>query len=263
MKMKRRSPLEQPHVSDLARVARANEALTERQYLEPEELLRLFRVLSTKPYSSPFAQEDTTAIGAVGDTRVGSFWYAYFFLQYHYGCRLSEPALILEEDVSVKKKLIVIRRLKKSTEAEGFLEVAYPASERVLRCVSAVRAWKRARSLSDNPFLFATFRRREGSEVGAERLSKLRSLDGWQAVSRFTTHRVFLSISRLSRLPDGLRNSYALRHTRAVMLLADGQDPREIQKALSYFSVKQVERYARVAQGVSARLRQVREAGLL
>ncbi len=49
----------------------------------------------------------------------------YFFIQFFFGCRLSEPALIFEEDVSVKRRKIVIRRLKKAREKDGFLETVY------------------------------------------------------------------------------------------------------------------------------------------
>ena len=48
-----------------------------RQYLEPDEVKRFFETV----------KED-------------DFWYPYFWIQFYFGCRVSEPALILKEDIS-------------------------------------------------------------------------------------------------------------------------------------------------------------------
>jgi len=202
-----------------------------RYHLEPEELRSFFRNIPTK-----------------------SFWYSYFYIQYFYGCRLSEPALILDEDVNFKKKLVLIRRLKKEQEAEGYREYVYATPPRILECVRTALAYKAVKKIEENPFLFASNRKRTTNEVGAERLSQLRNLDGWQAVSRFTAHRMFQKVARIIRLPDVLLHSHVLRHTRAVMLLAMGLTPEKVREELGHSSLNMTLRYVDVADGVRKRL---------
>lgn len=62
----------------------------QREHLEPDELARLWTALDADP-----------------------FWLGYFKFQYHFGCRNSEVALLLKEEVSLDKGLVVLRRLKK------------------------------------------------------------------------------------------------------------------------------------------------------
>jgi integrase len=196
-----------------------------RMHLEPSELQRFFAYMP-----------------------VTSFWYPYFFIQYFYGCRLSEPALLLDEDISLDKQQIVIRRLKKVSEAAGYKEHVYPMDPRVLECVKTAQRWKVHREQGDNPFLFPSQRRR--AKTGAERLSQLRNIDGWQAVSRFTAHRVFKQISKALKLPDNLQHSHVLRHTRATLLLASGVAEEQVQYLLGHSNVQMTRRYLGVAESV-------------
>lgn len=228
--VKRGSPLDQP-VKKRAAPAVADlddfKAPTgERQHLDIPELRAFF---------SPNVLPET------------SLWYPYFFIQFFFGCRLSEPALILDEDVSYKKHKIIIRRLKKAQEEDGFLETSYDANERVLKCIETAKKWKVHKGTEENPFLFASNRRRASRDVGAERLSQLRNQDGWQAVSRFTAHRMFQRIAALAKIPEPLRHSHVLRHTRAVMMLVAGEKPEAVQHILGHSSVKMTQRYFLVA----------------
>jgi integrase len=196
-----------------------------RMHLEPAELQRFFAYMP-----------------------VTSFWYPYFFIQYFYGCRLSEPALLLDEDISFDKQQIVIRRLNKVSEAAGYKEHVYPMDPRVLECVKTAHRWKTHREQQDNPFLFPSQRRR--AKTGAERLSQLRNIDGWQAVSRFTAHRVFKQIAKALKLPDNLQHSHVLRHTRATLLLASGVAEEQVQYLLGHSNVQMTRRYLGVAESM-------------
>lgn len=209
-----------------------------RMHLEPAELQRFFSYMP-----------------------VTSFWYPYFFIQYFYGCRLSEPALLLDEDVSFDQNKIVIRRLKKVSEAAGYKEHVYPMDPRVLECVKTAHRWKQHRNQQQNPFLFPSQRKR--AKTGAERLSQLRNIDGWQAVSRFTAHRVFKQIAKALKLPDNLQHSHVLRHTRATLLLASGVAEEQVQYLLGHGSVQMTRRYLGVAESMRESLdNQVLRKGL-
>ncbi len=132
-------------------------------YLKPEELVRFFRYTwaATQSLGDVFSQP------ANASDYVAPYWHSYFMLQYLFGCRLSEPALIMDVDITPararvkakavgkgrKKKVtkakpaqpatIIIRRLKKSDEEAGFREHVYVADKRVLDAVAAAQAWKR------------------------------------------------------------------------------------------------------------------------
>ncbi len=201
-----------------------------RQHLEPDELRAFFKFLPPT-----------------------SFWYPYFYIQYFYGCRLSEPALILDEDVSFKKKQIIIRRLKKAQEENGFRENVYALDPRVLEVVKTATAWKEHKKVTENPFLFASNRRRETEEVGAERLSQLRNISGWQSVSRFTAHRVFCNIAKAVKIPETFHPSAVLRHTRAIVLLSSGASVTETMHILGHSSMKMTMRYMDVAEIVKGK----------
>jgi integrase len=160
--------------------------------------------------------------------------------------------LILDKDVHVKKGVIVIRRLKKAQEKDGYREYVYSADKRVLDCVDVAKRWKTHKHIEKNPFLFASNRKLK--TVGAERLSQLRSLNGWQAVSRFTAHRMFQRVTTSLRFAVELRQSHVLRHTRAVMMLAAGAPPEQVQKLLGHATLRMTARYEEAAQNVRSQL---------
>lgn len=242
-KVRRKSPLNQivrKHIESRAPVkASPSPSNGTRNHWEPGELRAFFKQLPPS-----------------------SIWYAYFYIEYFYGCRLSEPALVLDEDVTFKQKKIVIRRLKKAQEAEGYMEQSYPADARVLDCVKTALLWKEQKHVTANPFLFASNRRRAPDSVGAERLSQLRSQPslavgddlGWQAVSRFTAHRMFNRLAAAAKIPAALRHSHVLRHTRAVMMLALGATTEQVQGLLGHSSLKMTQRYASVAEELKKKM---------
>jgi len=199
----------------------------DRQHLEPAELRAFFKCIPT-----------------------ASFWRPYFYIQYFYGCRLSEPALILDEDISLEKgrEQIVIRRLKKDKEENGFREHVYALDPRVIATVAAATEFKIKKRTTENPFLFASNRQRSSDEVGAERLSQLRNIDGWQSVSRFTSHRMFCRIAQEAHIPEDLQQAVVLRHTRAVVLLSSGESVEETMHVLGHSSMKMTMRYLDVAE---------------
>jgi integrase len=219
-----------------------------RQYLLPSELRAFFKALPET-----------------------SLWYAYFYIQYRFGCSLSEPALILDEDIHAEcdkkcrgcgQKKVIIRRLKKAHVDRGFDEYVYALDPRVLKCVRVVQAWKRQQGIEGNPFLFASQRRRTEEQIGAERLSQLRNLDGWQAISRFTAHRVFQGVAKSVKILDHLCQSQTLRHTRAAVLLACGVLPDQVQYLLGHNSMKMTQRYQGVAAGLQGKMDALTAMGL-
>jgi integrase len=210
----------------------ASQVAVVRQYLYPEELRAFYRAVPETAFD---------------------YWHPYFFLQYFYGCRISEPALILEEDISFKKRIIVVRRLKKAQEKEGYHEHLYKMDTCVVDAVRRIQAWKARKKVEDNPFLFPSNRHRTTEQVGAERLSQLRNLGGYQAVSRFSAHRMFERVAALAKLPEHLQHSQVLRDTRAVFALASGMPPEQVQVLLGHSSFKMTQRHILAAQEARAK----------
>lgn len=227
--LRRQSPLLQPVVKKRRRRRRKKEEtpVTEenRPHLYPSELKAFFK-----------------------NIQPNSYWYSYFFIQYHFGCKLSEPALLLEEDLDFAGNKLVIRRLRKDEDGRGFRQCVYPMDPRIVRCLKVALSNKESRELTDNPFVFPSNRHRREDQIGSERLSQLRNLEGWQAISRFTAHRTFRKVAMGSRLPDRLRQSqHVLRHTRAVVMLSLGAPSDWVQRFLGHSSRRMTEKYRRAA----------------
>lgn len=230
--LRRKSPLEKEQPKSRVKRRSALAVLDPdepRPFLQPEDVRRFFSVLAPQ-----------------------GFWHAYFYIQFFYGCRLSEPALVLDEDVNRKKNSITIKRLKKSGET-GYIEHVYATNKQIVDCVEAAQSHKRKKKIENNPFLFASVRTLR-SEGGVERLSHLRKLDGWQAVSRFTTHRMFLKVAAQLKLPEQLRYSECLRHTRAILLLAEGSTPDRVKNLMGHSSLGMTLRYLPAAEALRAKL---------
>jgi site-specific recombinase XerD len=201
-----------------------------RTHLEPKELLDFFNKLPET-----------------------GFWHSYFFINYMYGCRVSEPALMLDTDVAAQEQRIVIKRLKKTRGECGYREHSYFASAAVLDAVKTAQKYKQQKRWTANPFLFPSSIQR-GDEAGAERLSRMRHqmTDGvmWQAVSRWTAMRVFERVAQNLGFPVELQHSMALRDTRAVLLLASGTPIEQVQHNLGQSDIKMTQRYTAAAKTV-------------
>lgn len=224
----------------------------QREYLEPEELKRLWSVLKPDP-----------------------FWFGYFRLQYYFGCRISEIALILKEDVSFKDNGIIIRRLKKlrfpiirykdetgrsrtridrdAKPSEGFKQHVYslnPALEKIVKDVIKVAP-------KDNPWLFgSTSTRKNLSNI---RLTDLRTVVGennylYRAISRHSAHNAFKEATANANIPERLRHSHVLRHTRATLMLAAGAPPADVKHLLDHSDMSVTEGYMHVAKQLRMRL---------
>jgi integrase len=209
-----------------------------RNYLKPEELRAFFLAIRQDSFF-PTSMVDRP------------FWYAYFLLQYRFGCRLSEPALIRNSDIDKLAGTISIRRLKKEKEPNGYREHKCGLDFHALRVVTAVEEWKRGGGYEDNPFLFAARRRRDSQHIGDERLSKLRDLDGWQSVSRFTTYRTFCRLATAAKIPHELQQAGVLRHTRSVVLLAQGHTVEEVRQILGHSATRITKKYLPAAEQLS------------
>lgn len=235
----------------------------QREHLEPDEVKRLFEVLKPDP-----------------------FWYGYFRLQYFFGCRISEIALILKEDVSFEDKGIIVRRLKKrrfplvpytddkgrkrrkldktAEPGAGFREHVYTLTPHLGEVVKGVL--EVAPRL--NPWLFGSrgsAARRKA--VPQDRLGQLRRIetgDGkfWRAVSRDTAHSAFVRAASDANIPDRLCHSHVLRHTRATLMLAAGAKPEDVKELLGHASIDVTYTYLHVAKSLKLRIDTSAELGL-
>lgn len=205
-----------------------------RKHLEPHELRAVFKELAPDP-----------------------FWAGYFKLQYYYGCRVSEVALVLKEDVNWAEKQILIRRLKKRS-GDGFSEQVYSMSDRLLLALRDV--WRAAPL--ENPWLFGSSRMRHSPDkAGTNRLALLRKLDGGHtAVSRSAADIRFRAAALKAGIPRGLAHTHSLRHTRATLMLAAGASEEDVKFLLGHSTVNVTRRYLGAAQ--SLRLRAEQKAGL-
>jgi len=234
----------------------------QREHLEPDEVKRLFETLKPDPY-----------------------WYGYFRLQYFFGCRISEIALILKEDVSLNDKGIIIRRLKKrrfplvpytddkgrkrrrldktAEPGAGFKEHVYTLTPHLAELVNGVLEV----APRSNPWLFGSrgsASRRRG--VPQDRLGQLRRVESdgrvWRAVSRDTAHTAFVAAARQARIPERLCHSHVLRHTRATLMLAAGAKPEDVKELLGHASIDVTYTYLHVAKALKLRIDTISELGL-
>lgn len=238
-----------------------------RNHLEPGELAALFRVLDADP-----------------------FWYAYFRFQYFYGCRVSEVAILLKEDVSFEKQQVVVRRLKKKQfakeavvwscrkcKATGKLhrsqqvcsqcggaitktggekrKVGEGFSEHVYGLTPRLtQVLQRVADLvpADNPWFFGSAVK--DARQGKERMAQIRQLDGgWRAVSRSSADLKFRRAATAAGLPRRLAHTHVLRHTRATLLLANGAKEENVQFLLGHSSIEITRRYLGEAEALRLR----------
>lgn len=202
----------------------------QRNYLEPGEVRSFFKAAKKDPY-----------------------WYGYFYIQYYFGCRVSEPSLILKSDDLLFDaeggSKIVIRRLKKKNEG-GFQEHVYFMPDKMRDVIEGVlkihkdrRAWKRTL------FLFPARGGRK-SDKPQERMTLIRRVGKQSAVSRATAHRAFQALCATAKIPERLRRTHILRHTRATLLLASGASLEQVQLILGHSSPKTTMLYAHTAKSV-------------
>lgn len=222
-----------------------------RRHLEPAELSRLF---------------------AVFEKDRGPFWYGYFRIQYYFGCRMSEVALILKEDVSFKDNAILIRRLKKKqfkkmkgsriadkTQriSDGFSENVYGLNPMLVETINAVLKV----TPRENPWLFGSKRAPTAlrNEDRKERMASIRitrDAQGqlWRAVSRDRAHSIFKEAAQKAGIPEKLTHTHVLRHTRATLMLAAGVPPEKVMYLLGHTSLQMTHKYMGIAQSLRLKL---------
>lgn len=217
-----------------------------RQHLEPPELQAFFDALD-------------------GD----DFWGPYFRLQYFFGCRVSEIAILFENEVSIPKRKVIIKRLKKGKNAKrpawvderyppGLLPKTYTLPDVLVPDIEAVLAHKASFGLQANPFLFPS--RRRGNVRDPSRLSYLRlamGADGkpYRAIDGSTAHRRFHKAAEAAGIPDmkSLRRTHVLRHTRATLLYASDASAAQVQHLLGHSSEKITATYLHAAKSMKDR----------
>lgn len=232
-----------------------------REHLEPEELKRFFETLPA-------------ALG----TRA-AFWNAYFRLQYYFGCRISEPAVIFREDVSLSTKQIIVRRLKKrqfgsklveeggkkrrvkdetNKVGDGYAEKVYSMPPALVKLLTEHMKATDEGKTKGNPWLFPSPRK---PRAASNRLSLMRRVDEHTAVSRHTAEGAFVEAATAAQLPEGLRHSHVLRHTRATLMLAEGAREEDVKELLGHSSIATTRRYLGLAQALRLRLATTAQLG--
>lgn len=204
----------------------------DRKYLEPPELAALWASLAHD-----------------------AFWHGYFRLQYHFGCRCSEVALILKEEISVESGTVIIRRLKKREDKKkgkhvgGFKRRRYqfpPSLGSVLAAAAALVP-------VDNPWFFGS-RRMGDEEMRASRMAALRiTKGGWRSISRSAAQRRFVRAAEEAGIREHLRHTHVLRHTRATVLFANGVSETQVQIILDHSSPAQTRNYIHWANDLKQR----------
>lgn len=208
-----------------------------RKHLEPHELRAFFAQVQEDP-----------------------FWGPYWYLDYYFGCRVSEPALILREDISFKDDLILIRRLKKRNTESGYSESVYGLTPDLKKVIKRVVNWTKESDLLENPWLFPS--PRKTFRQPKERLGQIRRLDsGYSAISRMSAHKAFSRAAAAAGIPERLRHSHTLRHTRATLMLAQGKKPEQVQFLLGHNNLATTLRYIGVAHSLRLRYQVDAELG--
>lgn len=235
-----------------------------RKHLEPSEVRRLFLILK-----EPLVEDERKSYA------FGSFWYGYFFIQYYFGCRVSEVALLLKEDISFKTKEILIRRLKKKqfkkTETgkiklgDGYEEMVYGMPDSMVEVIKAVLKQNEQNGVSaKNPWLFGSASTRElGSSEDRMMLIRRAEVEGkvYRSMSRDTADVKFRQAATCARLPKHLRHSHTLRHTRATLMLAEGAAEEDVRFLLGHSNISTTRRYLGVAKNLRLRLQTSAELG--
>lgn len=237
-----------------------------RKHLEPIEIRRLFKILQ-----EPLIEDNGKQFS------FGPFWYGYFFIQYYFGCRVSEVALLLKEDVSLKTNEILVRRLKKKQfkkddngdkvrVSDGYEEFIYGLPPPVKKAAEAVlQEHKRLEIPLRNPWLFAS-KSTKPFGAGSDRMMLIRraEVDGetYRAVSRDTADVKFREAATCARVPPRLRHSHTLRHTRATLLLAEGAPEEDVRFLLGHASISTTRRYLGIAKNLRLRMQTSAELGL-
>lgn len=248
----------------------------DRKHLEPDELRRLFDALKGDP-----------------------FWYGYFRLEYYFGTRMSETAIVLREDVNFDTGEILIRRLKQrrfalvshtvmdpttgkpmidvrtgreikrrvrdtsGDEGTGFKEFVYTLPQHMQDVLRGVP--KPPKKWAANPWMFwsPTPPLPEGSPEAVERMASIRrTTGGWRAISRAAVDNAFADYAHDAGLPERLSHTHVLRHTRATLMLADGAPEEHVQHLLGHASISTTRKYLGIAKSLRIRLNAGAELGL-
>lgn len=252
-----------------------------RKHLEPGELSKLFDALKALPDDE------------------GAFWFGYFRLEYYFGTRMSETALVLREDVDFDTGEILIRRLKQrrfptklitvidpttgkpvtdprtgkhitrrvkdplAEEGTGFRECVYTLPPHMLDVLRAVP--KPPRKWSGNPWLFwsPTAPLPDTAPDAVERMANIRrTTGGWRSISRSSADNLFRDTALDAGIPDRLAHTHVLRHTRATLMLADGAPEEHVQHLLGHSSISTTRKYIGIAKSLRMRLNTGAELGL-
>ncbi len=220
-----------------------------RKHLEPEELEKFFAALKER----------------------STYWYTYFRLQYYFGCRVSEVALLLKEDIELSKKQIIVRRLKKkqfrSKQVEedgklvrrqdksdkisdGYKESVYALTDKLVVMLKA-----HMKTLDREAKWCFPSPTRSKTCAAKDRMAEIRRLDdGSRAISRSSADNYFRDTARSVGIPKHLCKTHVLRHTRATLMLASGASENDVCFLLGHESIATTRRYIGVARQLRQRM---------
>lgn len=198
--------------------------------------------------------------------REDPFWGPYFQVQYFWGCRVSEPALIGSADLSLDKQEVVITRLKKNAGRKetpfGVREQVHAVPDDLLPAFESVLEWRVENGREDSAWLFPSLRRMHWRRPDLqERMGILRRNaedPSDAAVSRMAAHRRFKAFADAAGIPrtQHLRRTHVLRHTRATLLIAGGATLDYVKRFLSHEDLRTTEGYVHAAKALKEQYEQ-------
>ena len=140
------------------------------------------------------------------------FWHSYFFIQYFYGLRLSDPAALRKDDIDFEHEEIIIVRGGPSSSI-----TVYPLVTEIKKEVVRVSTHLVSKGTTDGTYLFPCAK--NATEVD-------------EPISRSTAHHFFDSIWARTGLPESLAYSDVLRESRRRHLQEAGLPSSEISYLL-------------------------------
>lgn len=145
-------------------------------------------------------------------SRQEPFWHSYFYIQYFYGLRLSDPASIRKEDIDFEHNEILITRGGTTPSI-----TVYPLIDEIRREIVRVSVYLVSKGTTDGTYLFPCAKNSPETD---------------EPISRSTAHHSFEAIWSRSGLPKALAYSDILRESRRKHLEEDRLEQSEISYLL-------------------------------
>lgn len=145
-------------------------------------------------------------------SRRDPFWHSYFYIQYYYGLRLSDPSAIRKDDIDFEHGEVFITRGGPTPSV-----TVYPLVEEIRREIVRVSVHVVAKGTTDGTYLFPCAKNATETD---------------EPISRSTAHHFFEAIWSRAGLPKSLAYSDVLRESRRKHLEEERLAPSEISYLL-------------------------------